>query len=78
MHAEHQCRIVRDAHELAGYAMYWDGAYCDSYPTTRSARAAGLSMCALARHLVSVVISVEDARGRRVSTERLLREPLAA
>ena len=79
MTLEHNCRIVRDAGEgSGGWAMYWDGAYCDNYASTRLARAAGLSLCQPNRNRIQIVIHVEDASGRRVSSERLLRPAVAA
>ena len=73
---EHVCRIVKDAERT--WALYWDGLYCDNYASTQQARAAGLSLCPPARSQMLIVINVEDASGRRVSTERLVRAPAAA
>ena len=79
MTLEHHCRIVRDAGTAEGrWALYWDGAYCDDYPSTQQARAAGLSLCHAGRSQVQIVIHVEDASGRRMSTERLFRPAIAA
>jgi len=78
MTLEHQCRIVREARASGGWALYWDGAYCDNFASTQLARAAGLSLCPPAHAQMRVVIHVEDASGRRVSTERLVRPALAA
>ena len=79
MTLEHSCRIVRDVGGGEGrWALYWDGSYCDNYPTTQQARAAGLSRCGASRAPMQIVIHVEDATGRRVSTERLLRPAMAA
>lgn len=77
---EHVCRIVKDAERSTErtWALYWDGAYCDNYASTQLARAAGLSLCTPGRVQVQVVISVEDATGRRMSTERLMRAAVAA
>jgi hypothetical protein len=78
MTLEHNCRIVKEAQrpQSSGWALYWDGAYCDNFASTQLARAAGLSLCAPARAQITVVISVEDASGRRLSTERLVRQPV--
>jgi len=79
MTLEHQCRIVREDRGGPGrWALYWDGAYCDHFASTQQARAAGLSLCTPARAQMLVVIHVEDATGRRVSTERLMRPAIAA
>lgn len=77
---EHVCRIVKDAERSRerSWALYWDGAYCDNFASTQLARAAGLSLCPPARAQILIVINVEDATGRRMSSERLIRAPLAA
>jgi hypothetical protein len=76
---EHTCRIVKDAERRErSWALYWDGAYCDNFASTQQARAAGLSLCPPARVQMLIVINVEDASGRRMSTERLVRTPVAA
>ena len=78
MTLEHQCRIVKDAEHAGGWALYLDGAYCDRFGTTQLARAAGLRLCTSTHAPMLVSISVEDASGRRVSSERLMRPALAA
>ena len=79
MTLEHHCRIVRaDERGPGRWALYWDGAYCDNFASTQLARAAGLLMCAPGRAQLLVKISVEDASGRPMSTERLVRQPVAA
>ena len=79
MTLEHNCRIVKDAGLGTGrWALYWDGAYCDNYASTQLARAAGLSLCSPNRAQIRVIIHVEDASGRRMSTERLFRPAVAA
>ena len=78
MTLEHLCRIVKDSEHAGGWALYLDGAYCDHYTTTQLARAAGLMLCSPARRQTLVEINVEDASGRRVSSERLMRPAVAA
>lgn len=73
----HSCRIVQEAarqRDAPAWALYWDGAYCDHFASTQSARAAGLSLCS-SRERELIELSVEDARGRRLSIERLVHEP---
>ena len=78
MTLEHNCRIVRGDDRADRWAMYWDGTYCDNFASTQLARSAGLSLCVPGRAQLLVLISVEDATGRRLSTERLVRQPVAA
>lgn len=79
MTLEHNCRIVKDIGAGAGrWALYWDGSYCDNYASTQQARAAGLSRCAGNKTHLHILIHVEDATGRRMSTERLYRAAMAA
>lgn len=71
---EHVCRIVKEAKcNERSWALYWDGAYCDNFASTQQARAAGLLLCPPARGQMLIVINVEDASGRRMSSERLMR-----
>lgn len=77
MRTEHSARIVcefrpdPDQPTPMPWVLYCDGAYCDHFSTTRQARSALLTMCA-DRSETLIRISIEDAAGRRLSSERLL------
>lgn len=73
---DHICRIVRDAVPAGApaWSLYWDGSFRDRYATPRRAREHALTLCSPLR-TERVELCVEDASGRRLSTERLQHEP---